>query len=87
MKEDDKMQKEPYKTLEDILRIYFGCKNPFSAKQKICFEDGIGQHFAKKGYESYCKLITLLYDLQKLNILCDAERSEFELDRIVRFEE
>lgn len=81
------MKEETYKTLDDILRIYFGCKKTFSAKQKrIILEDGVEQYFTKKGYETYCKLINLLYDLQNLSVICDAERAEHELDCIVQFE-
>lgn len=56
------MNEETYKTLDDILRIYFGCKKIFSAKQKrIILEDGVEQYFTKKGYEAYSTASSLIF--------------------------
>ena len=57
-----------FKTLEDILKEYFGCKgNAFLRHPKKIY-DGMYEYFTKSGSKSYGKLVVLLEELENLGV-------------------
>lgn len=55
-----------FKTLEDILQEYFGCKGNAFLKKPREIHDGTCEYFTKSGSKSYGKLVALLEDLGRL---------------------
>lgn len=55
-------------TLEEILQIHFGCRHPMlKTPVQKSEEEGYGYNYlTKSGWRAYNKLISLLYDLDKL---------------------
>ena len=76
-------------SLAGILRRYFGCEKPFRVRPKIVgYNEGdpsspIYEHMTKDGNEAYAKLTELLYALEKLGALDDANEVVETLDAIV----
>lgn len=65
----------PYKTLEEILQFYFGCKCPFK-------KDG---SMTQNGERAYRKLVSLIYDTKTLlgdDVSFSADEIVNELDII-----
>ena len=77
-----------FKSLEDILKEYFGCKgNAFLKKPREIY-DGTYEYFTKSGSNAYSKLVSLIEDLGALDAF-DGTRATAEdiienLDEIVR---
>lgn len=61
-----------YKTLEEVLQDYFGCKKVFTKTGELTVA----------GNKAYNKLIELMYDLQSLGLPI-GERIDDELDSII----
>ena len=77
-----------FKTLEDILQEYFGCKgNAFLKKPREIY-DGTCEYFTKSGSEAYGRLESLLEDLARLGafegLKIDSGDIIENLDEIVR---
>ena len=62
------------KTLEEILQEYFNCKHPFK-------KDG---DLSESGLNAYKKLTDLLYDLEALEVIEDADDAVETLDYIIK---
>lgn len=74
------------KTLEDILREYFGCKKPFLNIPVPTNSDGDMRYLTRHGETAYCRLTCLLEDLAALGVLTNVSVAIDELDAIVRQE-
>ena len=73
-------------TLEDILRKYFGVHKVLLNTPKKIF-NSYGElekvnYLTVNGYNAYSKMIDLLYDLEGLGVLRNAEQIERKLDEI-----
>lgn len=74
-------------TLEDILRKYFRVHKVLLNTPKKIF-NSYGElekvnYLTVNGYNAYCKMIDLLYDLERLGVLRNAEQIERKLNAIV----
>lgn len=76
-------------SLAGILHRYFGCEKPFRVRPKVVgYHDEdpsspIYEYMTKDGNEAYAKLTELLYALEKLGALEDANEVVETLDGIV----
>lgn len=76
-------------SLAGILRRYFGCEKPFRVRPKVVgYNEGdpsspIYERMTKGGVEAYKKLTELLYALENLGALDDANEVIETLDAIV----
>ena len=79
-----------FKTLEDILQEYFGCKGNAFLKRPREIYDGTCEYFTKSGSKAYGRLESLLEDLEKLGAFEGLDISAMDiidnLDEIVREE-
>ena len=72
-------------TLESILKKYFGCRKPFRNTPKIeKNDDGETSYtfLTNRGFEAYDKLVELVYDLEDIGVIRDANEVVEELDCI-----
>lgn len=76
-------------SLAGILHRYFGCEKPFRVRPKVVgYHDGdplspIYEYMTKDGNEAYEKLTDLLYALENLGALDNANEVVETLDSIV----
>lgn len=77
-----------FKSLENILIKYFGCRGNAFLKNPREIYDGTYEYFTKSGAIAYEKLEALIWDLQNLGLFEDCDTSAEEiidiLDGIVR---
>ena len=73
--------------LESILGHCFGCKRPFLAKKKLdCIEADGEKHYqylTASGNKAYSKLVDLVYGLQNIGVIDDADEIIEQLDALV----
>ena len=76
--------------LEEIIRKAFGCKKVFLKKPKLISEEKDGtknyEYFTKQGAEGYEKLTEIIYGLETMGLIADANEIIETLDAIVRQE-
>lgn len=82
------MAEKQFKSLDDILQEYFGCKGSAFLKHPREIYDGTVEYFTKSGAKAYSRLEELLQDLSNLGVFedlyTDAEEIIEVLDEIVR---
>lgn len=79
-----------FKSLEDILVEYFGCKGSAFLRNPKKIDEGNYEYFTESGFKAYQKLLLLLDDLFTLGVFedtdVDVEDVTQALDEIVRQE-
>ena len=73
-------------TIEEILQKHFVCKKPFLKKPKPYTDDECGtrhEYMTQHGSRSYSRLVVLIYDLESLGVVTDANHIIETLDNIV----
>ena len=74
-------------TLEEILRRYFGSEKPFLKKKQVDYIDDDGEkhyrHLTVSGNDAYNCLVDVLYGLQNIGIIDNANEAIERLDALV----
>lgn len=74
-------------TLEEILRRYFGSEKPFLKKKQVDYIDDDGEkhyrHLTVSDNDAYNCLVDVLYGLQNIGIIDNANEAIERLDALV----
>lgn len=78
-------------SLEEILKMCFGCKKPFLKKKQIDYIESDGEkHFrflTVAGSKAYGDLVDVVYGLEMIGVISDANEIVEQLDDIVSSEQ